>query len=115
MLEYKANRLVEVEPAYTCIICSRCGNKVPKTLAVRTHRCDKCGLVIDRDYNSGLNILQKGLLSSSSSLLSSSSSSPLHILLSLLPVERREVTPVEIPPARRESLKQEEAHVFKRG
>ncbi len=92
MLQYKANRLVEIDPRNTSVDCSRCCNPVPKTLAVRTHRCNKCGLLIDRDFNSGLNILQGGL-----SLL-------------CLPVERREFTPVEIV---RWSLKQE-AHVFKR-
>lgn len=95
MLEYKANRVIEVEPAYTSIMCSRCDNVVPKTLAVRTHRCNKCGLVIDRDYNSGLNILQDGL-----SLLNFAN----------LPVERREITPVEIV---QQSMNQE-THVLKR-
>jgi putative transposase len=84
MLDYKAKMVVEVEPAHTSIDCSGCGNKVPKSLAVRTHHCDRCGLSLGRDYNAALNILQRGL--------------------SHLPVERREVTPVEIP---RESMKQE--------
>jgi len=39
---------------------SRCV-KVPKSLAMRIHRCDKCNLVMDRDYNASINILQKGL------------------------------------------------------
>jgi putative transposase len=78
MLQYKAKMVVEVSPHHTSVDCSRCGNKVPKTLAVRTHRCDRCGLVIDRDYNASLNIFQRGLKQQ------------------LLPVERREVTPVEI-------------------
>jgi putative transposase len=77
MLDYKAKLVVEVELAYTSIDCSRCGNKVPKSLAVRIHSCDKCRLAIDRDYNASLNIKQKGLQI-------------------ILPVERREVTPVEI-------------------
>lgn len=77
MLEYKAKLMIEVEPAYTSINCSRCSNPVSKTLAVRTHRCNNCGLVIDRDYNASLNILYRGL--------------------SYLPAECREVTPVEIP------------------
>lgn len=94
MLGYKAKMAVEVEPHNTSVDCSRCRNSVPKSLAVRIHRCDKCGLVLDRDYNTNLNILQKGLLS-----------------LYHLPVERREVTPVEIP---RESLKQE-AHFVRHG
>ncbi len=37
MLEYKAKIVIEVNPAYTSVDCSRCGNKVPKSLAVRTH------------------------------------------------------------------------------
>ncbi len=87
MLQYKANRVVEVEPAYTSIDCSRCGCPVPKPLAVRTHACPECRAVLDRDYNASLNILQRGLES-------------------LLPQSLREVTPVEIV---HRSRKQEEA------
>jgi len=60
-LEYKCKLLVEVPARNTTIDCSRCGTKIPKSLAVRIHRCDKCNLVIDRDYNASINILQKGL------------------------------------------------------
>ncbi len=77
MLQYKANRVVEVEPAYTSVDCSRCGHTVPKSLAVRTHVCTKCRAVLDRDYNASLNILMPGLES---------------LMMLLLPVERREVT-----------------------
>ena len=42
--------------------CSVCGNvKHDLKLKDRTYRCDKCGSVIDRDYNASLNLL--GLLS----------------------------------------------------
>ncbi len=91
MCEYKANRVVEVEPAYSSVDCSGCGYPVPKPLAIRTHSCPRCMAVLDRDYNSALNHLQNGM--------------------KLLPVERREVTPVEIV---RRSLKQE-VHVLKGG
>ena len=38
--------------------CSVCGNvKHDLTLKDRTYRCDKCGAVIDRDYNASLNLL----------------------------------------------------------
>ena len=38
--------------------CSRCGNiKQDLKLSDRTYRCDKCGAVIDRDYNASLNLL----------------------------------------------------------
>lgn len=37
MCQYKANRVVEIEPANSSIDCSRCGHPVPKSLAIRTH------------------------------------------------------------------------------
>lgn len=38
--------------------CSQCGNiKRDLKLSDRTYRCDKCGAVIDRDYNASLNLL----------------------------------------------------------
>ena len=81
MLEYKGNR-VEVEPYNTSVECSRCGNLVPKALAVRIHECDRCGAVLDRDHNAAINILQKGL-----ALLSQEQK---------LPMQHGEFTPVEI-------------------
>ncbi|AFU57069.1 MAG: transposase [Nitrososphaera sp.] len=55
-LKYKAKMVLEVNPKNTSIDCSKCGNKVPKTLAVKTHRCDRCHIAIDRDYNASRNI-----------------------------------------------------------
>jgi putative transposase len=43
----------------TSIECSRCGERVEKTLADRVHNCPACKLVIDRDWNSGINILNR--------------------------------------------------------
>jgi putative transposase len=48
-----------VDPRGTSIDCSSCGQRVEKTLAVRIHSCS-CGLVIDRDWNSALNLLKRG-------------------------------------------------------
>jgi putative transposase len=63
-LSYKAEEagktVIKVNPAYTSQICSACGNMVNKDLSQRTHRCDKCGLVIDRDINASRNILSLG-------------------------------------------------------
>lgn len=84
-LEYKCKLLIKVPAKNTTINCSECGSKVPKSLAVRIHKCDKCGLIIDRDYNASINILNKGL--------------------NKLPQELRELTPVEISMR---SRKQEE-------
>jgi len=65
MLEYKAERagthLIRVDPRNTSQKCSGCGELVPKSLAVRTHACPSCDLVIDRDYNASLNILRAGI------------------------------------------------------
>jgi putative transposase len=78
MLEYKSNRVMAVDPYNSTVDCSRCCNKVPKTLAIRVHECERCGAVLDRDYNAALNILQRGLKSLK------------------LPMRHGEVTPVEI-------------------
>src|SRR5579885_1172148 len=102
MLKYKAKHLVEVYSPNTSVDCSHCGNKVQKSLAVRIHRCDKCFLVLDRDHNAALNILQRGLNS---------------FLLELkhLPMERREVTPVEFERSKKQESIVVEAHDFSRG
>ncbi len=84
-LEYKVNLYVEAESRNTTMHCSRCGNKMPKSLAVRMHRCDKCNLVMDRDCNASINILNKAI-----------------------PQELRKLTPVEISMR---SMKQED-HVL---
>ena len=81
--------LIEVPARNTTIDCSRCGNTVPKSLAIRIHRCDKCGLILDRDYNASINILNKGL--------------------NKLPQELRKITLVENPKG---SMKQEKTTEF---
>ena len=81
-LEYKAANagilFAKVAPHGTSQSCSNCGRMVKKTLAIRTHCCPHCGLVIDRDYNASLNIKQRGIDS--------------------LPTGCREVTPLERTP-----------------
>ncbi|WP_275994051.1 RNA-guided endonuclease InsQ/TnpB family protein [Argonema antarcticum] len=54
-------RVVKVSPHSTTQDCSGCGTKVPKTLSIRLHECHKCGLVMDRDENAALNILDRAL------------------------------------------------------
>ncbi|MFL5656737.1 MAG: RNA-guided endonuclease InsQ/TnpB family protein [Ktedonobacteraceae bacterium] len=53
--------VIAVPPQYTSQECSACGTRVKKTLSVRTHICPGCGVVLDRDHNAALNILQKAL------------------------------------------------------
>ena len=78
--------IIKVSARNTTIDCSRCGNAVPKSLAIRIHRCNICNLVLDMDYNASINILNKGL--------------------NKLPQELWEVTSVEMSMA---SMKQKEA------
>lgn len=57
-----AGKIVElVNPKGTSQECSGCGIVVPKTLAVRTHKCPHCGLVMDRDENAARNILARSI------------------------------------------------------
>jgi putative transposase len=56
-----AGREVLAVPAqYTTQDGSGCGERVPKSLRVRTHGCPACGLVMDRDENAALNIQRAG-------------------------------------------------------
>ena len=41
--------------------CSNCGQKVPKTLSVRTHCCPKYKVILNRNENAAINILNKAL------------------------------------------------------
>jgi putative transposase len=50
--------VVKVNPYKTSQKCSGCGLEGPhKDLSVRTHTCIHCGLVLDRDENAAINIL----------------------------------------------------------
>lgn len=65
LLAYKAEEagkfVVPVPPQYTSQVCSGCETIVAKSLRVRMHRCDGCGLELDRDVNAARNILALGL------------------------------------------------------
>ena len=53
--------VIAVPPHFTSQNCSACGTTVKKSLSVRTHICTGCGVVLDRDHNAALNILDKAL------------------------------------------------------
>jgi putative transposase len=57
--EEAGRQIVEVPAKNTSQICSSCGAIVSKGLETRIHNCS-CGLNIDRDFNSALNILRLG-------------------------------------------------------
>jgi transposase, IS605 OrfB family, central region len=65
MLNYKAARagvqLVSVDPRNTSQLCSGCGAIVKKRLKDRVHACEECGLVLDRDHNAAINILERAM------------------------------------------------------
>lgn len=52
---------VECDARGTSIECSSCGKRVKKELSERVHSCPSCHLEIDRDWNSGINLLKRGL------------------------------------------------------
>jgi len=57
-----AGKIVElVNPRNTSQICSSCGKSVQKDLSVRVHNCPFCGLVLDRDHNAAINILNRSI------------------------------------------------------
>ena len=65
MLDYKSRwygrELIIAPPDYpSSQLCSDCGNRSSQTkdLACRVYVCPECGLEIDRDYNSSLNLLK---------------------------------------------------------
>jgi len=59
--ELHAIPVLAIAPQFTTQDCSGCGKRVWKSLSVRTHVCPHCGLVLDRDHNAALNILEKAL------------------------------------------------------
>jgi putative transposase len=53
--------VIAIEPHWTTQDCSVCRTRVKKSLSIRTHICQTCGLVLDRDENAARNILAKAL------------------------------------------------------
>lgn len=62
LLEYKARKfgklLFKVNERGTSKTCSKCGSIKAMPLSQRTYSCSNCGLVMDRDRNSAVNIWQ---------------------------------------------------------
>jgi putative transposase len=60
-VENTGGKLIEVDPKNTSQECSKCGKYVNKQLEERIHKCPYCNLILDRDINAAINILNKGL------------------------------------------------------
>ncbi len=58
-LQYKAYRLIKVNPAYTSKMCNVCGKMHDMPLSKRVMQCS-CGNVVDRDVNAAKNIICLG-------------------------------------------------------
>ena len=65
MLTYKcllAGKVLEViNESETSKTCSGCGRPQPMPLWKRMYRCGNCGLVMDRDENSAVNLRERFL------------------------------------------------------
>jgi len=65
MLDFKAEsagcQVVKVDPKNTTKMCSKCGHLMDMPLYKRQYECEECGLSMDRDHNSAINILRKAL------------------------------------------------------
>ncbi len=57
----RGKQTVEVSARSSSIECSSCGTRVEKTLKDRVHSCPSCHLTIDRDWNSALVLLKRGI------------------------------------------------------
>jgi putative transposase len=53
--------LIEISERDTSRMCSGCGQMQDMPLYQRTYRCGNCGLVLDRDKNSAVNIRERFL------------------------------------------------------
>ena len=80
LLTYKAEsagcKIVKVNPRNTSKTCSQCGHLQDMPLYKRIFKCEKCGLWMDRDYNSAINILNR-FLGSERAYVETNSSVPL--------------------------------------
>lgn len=61
-LEEQGKQFIKIDKWFpSSKTCSCCGNvKKSLKLSDRVYKCDKCGLIIDRDYNASINIKECG-------------------------------------------------------
>jgi putative transposase len=60
--EWAGVTVMQVDPKKTSQMCSACGKEGEhKDRSRRTHVCEHCGVVLDRDHNAAINIFDRGL------------------------------------------------------
>jgi putative transposase len=100
-LKHKASTLILLNQFIpTTKECSNCHNKYNIKLDERIYKCTNCGFIIDRDYNSALNDIYYGIIKLNELLKIKNKKlnnyfKKYNINLNV-PMERRELTPVEI-------------------
>ncbi len=100
-LKHKASTLILIDRFIpTTKECSNCHNKYNIKLDERIYKCTNCGFIIDRDYNSALNMIYYGIIKLNELLKIKNKKlnnyfKKYNINLNV-PMERRELTPVEI-------------------
>ncbi|WMT53658.1 RNA-guided endonuclease InsQ/TnpB family protein [Ferroplasma acidiphilum] len=100
-LKHKASTLILLDKFIpTTKECSNCHNKYDIKLDERIYQCHNCGFIIDRDYNSALNDMYYGIKKLNELLKIKNKKlnnyfKKYNINLNV-PMERRELTPVEI-------------------
>ena len=77
--ENAGTHVLKVPPHGTSQNCSRCGVVVKKSLAVRTHDCPDCGLTLDRDHNTAINILRAATVLRGGALVVNSPENPFSV------------------------------------
>jgi len=60
--EWNNIEFIQVDKYYpSSKMCSQCGGvKKDLKLSDRTYKCEKCGLIIDRDFNASVNLMNYG-------------------------------------------------------
>ena len=100
-LKHKASTLILIDRFIpTTKECSKCHNKYDIKLDERIYQCHNCGFIIDRDYNSSLNMIYYGIIKLNELLKIKNKKlnsyfKKYNININV-PMEHRELTPVEI-------------------
>ncbi|MBF7082474.1 transposase [Desulfallas sp. Bu1-1] len=58
-LEYRGKLFLPLDEKYSSQECNSCGHRMKLDPSVRVYRCPKCGMVMDRDENSSVNLLNR--------------------------------------------------------